>query len=248
MFLSLMLSSTIVFGSNDSGYPTFNKDLKPHLVAGGCAGVAIAPFIYGFQMKSALLKNEPFKGRYIASLKLAPSVSPTVGTTILLQNMSYGFAENYMHQNPYISCVFGAGMSAPLYAVFNGQGMGLSINDSLRKMTRWQCGYIICRETMFLGSLKISKPVSQSLEEMYGKQWYVTNASHFCVGSLGAACSHGFDACLTYDQMESTFKKQVQQFGFKQALTRGMLPRSIATGFFNIVYQNMKENVHQALN
>lgn len=207
------------------------------------AAFAIIPVYYGFVAKSAQQIGKPiprmtlyeaFKG----GLKASPTIGAIVGTQMIVQSV----AEKMLMKNSecknnepdffrmFASALMVGSISAPALAIFNGQTMGQTAKESLRRLSAKQAGAIVSRETSFLFSIRISDPVSNAMKSVFGDNKIVEYVSAFFSGAVGSIIGHPADTALTLwqNRMKVTHARQ---------LMWGAPMKALATGGFAMCYK-----------
>ncbi len=175
--------------------------------------------------------------------RAAPTISVIVGTQMISQNLiEKGFKaimkgisgkEDHFALMLVTSMIVG-GISAPALAVFNGQTMGRTVKESLRSLSQKQTIAIVTRETSFLFSLRVSKPMSEFMEDRCGKNKAVEYGSTFAAGAIGSLVGHPADTALTLWQKGRNVENLSQ-------LMRGGPVKALTVGGFSICYKTVKE-------
>ncbi|GAB4227953.1 MAG: hypothetical protein Tsb0021_05030 [Chlamydiales bacterium] len=225
----------LLINSDSENYRKFFKHVSPPLAA----SIAIIPTFYGFALKSARqLGDTSFHLTYRQSIKEGVKAAPIngiiVGTQLIAQNFLEGQFEKDNHASIVISSLIVGGVSAPAYAIFNGQTMGKTARESLKNFSKYQALSIMFRETCFLFSLRISGPLNQKFKESYGENKVIKVATIFFTGSFGGIMTHPLDTYLT------CLQKNVKVENVSHSL-RGIIPRSFTVGSFAVCYNLLKE-------
>lgn len=224
------------------------QELWTYCAAPIAAGIAIIPVFYGFIAKSALQIGEPTskitaKQAIHKGFKAAPTIGIIVGTQMLVQSI----AENTLtkkvnthnkqagHLHILTSSILTGILSAPAYAVFNGQTLGISIAQSLKTLSLKQTVAIVTRESSFLFSLRISDHVSTYLKDKEDNK-ITANCAVFITGAVGGIIGHPADTALTLWQIGLKVERL-------SLLSRGILTRALAVGGFSVLYKTTKDKL-----
>ncbi|MBX7067526.1 MAG: hypothetical protein K1X28_09880 [Parachlamydiales bacterium] len=173
------------------------------------AGIAIVPPFADMVAKSAQQLGQPVpKTPYVESLKggmkAAPTVGAIVGTQMIVQkaveNRLFGKSRAEDLTSKLASSGIVGAVSAPFLAVFNGQSMGWSARESLRKFTPKQALAIAVQETAFVGGLSASDPLSEEMKKQIGNSKAVEYATAFFSGAAGSVAGHPANTVLTRSQ------------------------------------------------
>ncbi len=216
--------------------------LAPYLIPPAAASAAIIPVFYGFMGKSALQKGLEmprfnFKEAVIKGVKASPILAiQVVAQTAIEQGIGKYFpAGESKTSSMVLSALIVGAISAPSLAVFNGQSMGYSWKESMKKLTVKQTGAIVARETSFLFAIRISDPVSDAMKEHFGDNKAVGYSSAFITGAIGSLVGHPADTILTCGQ--AGIKVQARH------LLRGATVRAGTVGALSVIYKFVKESL-----
>ncbi|MBS3904359.1 MAG: hypothetical protein KGZ39_03430 [Simkania sp.] len=245
-----MSSSTLPAASNGQPLDVWAR-VAPYLIPPAAASAAIVPVFYGFIAKSALQVGAPIPKMPIIEVlkggfKAAPTIGAIVGTQIAVQKAvekvlakgSHGDQETASSARILASSMIVGGASAPALAVFNGQTMGRSIVESLKKLTAKQAGAIVVRETSFLFSLRISDPLGRAMKQVGGDNKAVEYGAAFTSGAIGSVIGHPADTALTL------WQRNIQIDSFR-SLMRGSPVKAVAVGGFAVCYKFIKEKLEE---
>lgn len=223
-----------------------NEKLTPPI----SAACAICPSLWLFMKKTAIQQDRFLskKDLFFDSIGLIPRTVPIIFCTIGLQNFSASNLE-LLGVGVFPASFLAATISSPLYTIFNGQGMKISMLESLKHMTFSQNICVIGRETMFVYSLRTSVPFCNYImkSDYFREKPYIEWLSYFMVGFGGSILGHPFDCALTYYQMKSNIMEQVHKHSIFQAFTKGLFIRGLAVGSFNLFYQEAKKILNKNL-
>ncbi len=237
------MSSSVT--SPNSGPPSQGvwSSVAPYVVPPVAASLAIVPVFRDMVAKSAQQKGEPvpsmtFKEGVKGGSKMAPTVGGIVGTQMAIQRV----VEQAVKQDSQPGNVFSklassavVGMtSAPVLAVFNGQTMGWTAREALKKFSLKQGGAIAAQETAFVGGLSVADNVAAVMKEALGDNKVVDYMAAFVSGVAGSVAGHPANTALTRWQSGMSVDKVRQ-------LMWGVCRRARAIGGFSVGYKFCKE-------
>lgn len=222
------------------------SSLTPYLIPPAAAGAAVIPIFYGFMAKSALQKGQEmphfnFRGVVTGGFKASPTVGAIVGIQMVAQNAIEQGINKILPEGEskaasmVLSALIVGAISAPPLAVLNGQSMGYSPIESLKKLTIKQTGAIVGRETSFLFAIRISDPVSEAMRKQFGDHKGVVFSAAFMSGVIGSLVGHPADTALTCWQ--AGIKVQARH------LMCGATIRAGTVGAFSVIYKIVKEGL-----
>lgn len=215
----------------------------PYVVPPIAASAAIVPVFRDMIAKSALQKGQPVPSMTILmsvkeGIKAAPIVGAIVGTQMIVQNfvekaLSKESNEGSLSSALVSSAVVGA-TSAPVLAVFNGQTMGWTIRESLRKFSARQGMTIAIQETAFVGGLSVADRLAVAMRKTFGHNKAVDYTAAFVAGAAGSLAGHPANTALTRWQSGMTVDSVSQ-------LMWGSARKARAVGAFSVIYKLGKE-------
>lgn len=219
----------------------------PHLAPPVAASVAIPPVFYGFMAKSAQqlgnpIPRLPIKVVLQEGCKAAPTIGVIVGTQMAAQKAVEEVLKSLRKDDApraslmLVSSMTVGALSAPALAVFNGQTMGRTALESLRSLSARQTLAIVARETSFLFSLRVSRPLEEWMKDSFGDHRGVGLSSTFAAGAIGSLIGHPADTALTLWQKG----RKVENFS---QLMRGGPIKALTVGAFSILYKSTKEMI-----
>lgn len=126
-----------------------------------------------------------------------------------------------------ISSVVVGGISAPFWAIFNGQTLGWSVERSLREFSSRQGVAIIVREAIFLASLRLSTPLNDTLKVSLGDSQTLFLSSCFISAMAGSFLSHPADTVFTLSQKKHKIRAS--------QLMKGSQITALAIGVFAVL-------------
>jgi hypothetical protein len=240
--------SSLSPAQNGQSVSVWSSYVAPYLAPPLAASIAIVPVFYGFIVKSAQQMAQPIPRMTVrealkGGIKAAPTIGIIVGTQMSVQKI----AEEVLMKNKQnrdkpnftsmlVSSALVGVISAPAYAVFNGQTMNRTAMESLRALSARQATAIVSRETSFLFSLRISDPVSEAMKRAIGDNKIVEYSSAFISGAIGSVIGHPADTALTL------WQKEMQVESCRQ-LMRGASAKALAVGGFSVFYKVTKEMI-----
>lgn len=221
----------------------FWASITPYVVPPVAASIAIVPVFRDMVAKSAMQKGQPipcvpFSASLKAGIKAAPTVGAIVGTQMIIQSLlEKTLAEDSKATNLSStlasSAIVGA-ISAPVLAVFNGQTMGWSMRESLRKFSPRQGLAIATQETAFVGGLSVSDKLAIVMRRNFGDYKAIDYTAAFIAGSVGSLAGHPANTALTRWQSGMPLNS------FSQSMW-GATRKARAIGCFSIVYKLGKD-------
>jgi hypothetical protein len=225
-----------------SSITTISEGLRPYLAPPIAAGLAIVPVFHELTKKSLEQQGLPISSlSYRASLKNGFKAAPTVGIIVATQMSLASCLERELStrwgsKSPVITVLssffVGAG-SAPILAIFNGQTMGWTIRDSLRRFSIRQGAAITLQETAFVAGLSLADKLTIVMKKRFGDSRGIDYTAAFVAGYLGSLAGHPANTALTRWQSGLTIN-------MKQSLW-GSLRKARAIGAFAILYKFGKE-------
>jgi hypothetical protein len=218
--------------------------VSPYVVPPTAASLAIVPVFCDMVAKSAEQKGQRLPSMSFfegvkGGLKAAPTVGAIVGTQMLLQNWveTSLVGENADLSSALASSAVVGTLSAPILAVFNGQTMGWSLRESLRRFTPKQGAAIAVQETAFVAGLSVADKLAEVLKERFGESPVVDYTAAFASGAAGSLAGHPANTALTRWQSGLTLDS------FRQSMW-GAARKARAVGFFSVIYKFAKQNLN----
>ena len=204
------------------------------LTKAAAGGIAIVPCFYGFAAKNAhqlgrKLDPMTFSKVVRGGLTIAPSF-----TTLLAIQLEVQKCVNEQTQNSAIASIVAGAVSSPFLAIFNGQGMGMNMRQSLRNMSLKQAGTITAREGSFLFALEVDKKIKPLVKQTLGESKGAEYGAAFVTGVIGSLCGQVFDTPLTLWQKGM----EVERWSH---LARGAPARAITIGSFFVLFKGTQE-------
>lgn len=209
---------------------------------GGCASVALVPNFW-FLMEKTRLQTKAhtaktsFPFSISTGIRAIPNTCGVISTQFFCQSMGEAFFAGVLPASylPIAGCLAGALASAPLYDIMNRQTMGENFFPALKGFIKSPITTvpIVLRELAFLGSLRISQPLSQEIQTRLGESPMISNSSYFITGFAGSLLGHPFDSLLTQSQTNQAISRALGN------LMRGGVTKAVGIGFFNVLYQNL---------
>lgn len=196
------------------------------------AGAAIIPVFYGFKAKIAWQLGNPLPSvNMLQLLKGGLGAAPVISTQVLLQLVveeQIAKVGNQGFPTMLASALTVGSLSVPLLTILNGQAQDRSWSESLRRLSFKQAGALVARETSFLFSVRVSRPISNAMKEMGGDHPLIEHGSAFVTGVIGSLFGHPPDTAFTLWQ-------NGRKFTLSQSM-RGVAPRALACGSFTMIY------------
>lgn len=221
----------------------------PYVVPPVAASVAIIPAFRDLVAKSAQQKGQPVPVMTLmesmkAGTRAAPTVGAIVGGQMVLQKLVekalFGSSgEGSLSTTLGSSAVVGTA-SAPVLAVFNGQTMGWTVRESLRRFSARQGMAIAIQETAFVGGLSIADRLAALMRKRFGSNKAVDYTAAFIAGAAGSLAGHPANTALTRWQSGMTVHSVRQ-------LMRGSVRKARAVGSFSVVYKLGKEALNSTV-
>jgi hypothetical protein len=219
--------------------------ILPYVVPPIAASAAIVPAFRDMIAKSAQQKGLPipsmsFKASVKEGFKAAPTVGAIVGTQMVLQKvveniLSAESTSQSLSSTLTSSAIIGTA-SAPVLAVFNGQTMGWSARESLRRFSAKQGLAIAIQETAFVGGLSVADQLAVVMKKRLGSSKAVDYIAAFIAGAAGSLAGHPANTALTRWQSGMPVEN------FSQ-LMWGSLRKARAVGIFSVVYKLGKDTL-----
>jgi hypothetical protein len=232
-----------ISSSNNSPTKSYLKTTLEYLTPPIAAAIAIIP-LYGDLVKKSALQLETkapkllMNERIMGGLRLSPTVGLIVGAQMVLQTQvekqifPYTKADNL---TSLLQSSFIVGLaSAPILAVFNGQTMGLSVRESLKRFSIKQASAITLQETAFVCGITAAEKAAKLTEPYFGKSKTNDYLAAFLSGALGSLAGHPANAYLTRQQ------NHLKILNFKQVV-QGSLIKARAIGIFSVGYKAITE-------
>ena len=200
-----------------------------------------------------MIKSTQQQGKSVPRITLLQGVlagaraAPIIGSIIGAQMITQEFVEKKIFtppkegQKPSLSTMLSSSvivgaLSAPGLAVFNGQSMGKTAMQSLKGLSTLQVAAIISRESLFLLSMRASKPASDYMKKRFGDSSAIVYGSAFASGSFGSIISQPADTLLT------CWQNGIKVTNFSQAM-RGGPVKAATVGTFAMIYPLVKEKL-----
>ncbi len=223
--------------------------MVPYVVPPIAASTAIIPVFRDMIAKSAQQKglpilDMPFEVSLKEGIKAAPIVGAIVGTQMVVQNivekvLSGESSSKSLSLTLVSSAIVGV-VSAPVLAVFNGQTMGWSIRESLRKFSAKQGVAIAVQETAFVGGLSVADQLAAVMKKRFGNSKAVDYTAAFVAGAAGSLAGHPANTALTRWQSGMSVDSLHQ-------LMWGSCRKARAIGVFSVVYKLGKDTLNSTL-
>lgn len=172
--------------------------------------------------------------------KAAPTVGAIVGTQMIVQSIVekklLGESGEINLSTTLISSAIVGAISAPVLAVFNGQTMGWTIRESLRKFSCKQGMAIAVQETAFVGGISVADHLAAIMKRTFGDNKAVDYAAAFVAGASGSLIGHPANTALTRWQNGKIVEGGSQ-------LMWGSLRKARAIGIFSLCYKLGKDTL-----
>jgi hypothetical protein len=215
--------------------------IAPYAVPPVAAAVAIVPVFRDLIAKSAQQKGLPVPSMTSVEcmkegIKAAPTVGAIVGVQMALQHMveqALVGESKSLWSTVKSSAIVGTA-SAPVLAVFNGQTMGWTVAESLRKFSPRQGIAIACQETAFVGGLSAADRLAVVMRKKFGNNKVVDYTAAFIAGVLGSLVGHPGNTALTLWQSGLKVENPRQ-------LMWGSARKARAIGVFSLGYKFVKD-------
>jgi hypothetical protein len=204
------------------------------------ASIAIIPAFRDMVIKSAQQKGESIPSIRLldgvkGGVKAAPTVGAIVGTQMVAQHLiEKALTKNGGIENMLVSSALVGTASAPILAVFNGQTMGWSLLESLRKFTLKQAAAISIQETAFVAGICATDKLAEEMKRTCGDKKVVEYVAAFLSGAAGSLAGHPANTALTRWQSGMSLDHASQ-------LMWGAARKARAVGCFSVVYKFGKE-------
>lgn len=202
-----------------------------YVVKPGVAAVAILPAFHDLKAKGALQLGLPVpKMTFFEKATCGFKAGPTTGLVIGLQLLLHKGIEKHFVKEQNVPTMFASAavvgvVSAPVLAVFNGQGNDLAPRESLRRLTAKQGLALAVQETLFVTGIVAGGRFSEELKGNKLAEYGVAFAS----GAVGSLAGHPANTFVTREQ-------NLMQTKFHQ-LMWGSLRKARAVGVFAVLYK-----------
>lgn len=225
---------------------SLEQSIAPYALPPIAASIAIVPVFRDMIVKSAQQKGMPIPSMPIRiSLKEGIKAAPTVGTIVGVQMISQRILEKALlkesdsknFSSTLISSAIVGTASAPILAIFNGQTMGWTIKQTLRKFSAKQGLAIAIQETAFVGGLSIADQLAAILNKKFGNSKAIDYTASFIAGAAGSLAGHPANTALTRWQSGLTINNPRQ-------LMWGSMRKARAVGIFSMIYKAGKETLN----
>lgn len=219
--------------------------IGPYVIPPIAASGAIIPAFKHMIYKSALQKGQPIVPiSYMKGIsegcKAAPTVGAIVGSQMIIQNyvekVIVGDKRKASLTDTFVSSGIVGIISSPILAIFNGQTMGLTLRESIRKFTLRQGVTIAGQETCFILGICASDRISTIMKSQFGDNKTVDYSGAYISGALGSIAGHPFNTALTRWQSGLTIDNPRQ-------LMWGAARKAHAVGIFAVCYKLAKEKM-----
>lgn len=223
--------------------------MAPYFVPPIAASAAIVPVFRDMIAKSAQQKGLPipdmsFKTSVKEGIKAAPIVGVIVGTQMVVQSvvekvLSGKSSSKSLASTLASSAIVGTA-SAPVLAVFNGQTMGWTVRESLRRFSAKQGVAIAIQETAFVCGLSVADQLAAVMKKRFGNSKAVDYTAAFVAGAAGSLAGHPANTALT------RWQSGMSVDSFRQ-LMWGSVRKARAVGIFSITYKLGKDTLNSTL-
>ncbi len=213
--------------------------MAPYLAPPIAASAAIVLVFRDMIAKSAQQKGlavpiMSFEAGVKEGIKAAPTVGAIVGTQMVVQSavekmLSGGEDRKSLSTTLTSSAIVGSA-SAPVLAVFNGQTMGWTVRESLRRFSPRQAMAIAVQETAFVGGLSVADQVATAMKNRFGDSKVVDYTAAFVTAAAGSLAGHPANTALTRWQSGMSVDSC-------RSLMWGALRKARAVGAFSVLYQ-----------
>jgi hypothetical protein len=223
--------------------------VAPYVIPPVAASAAIVLVFHDMVAKSAQQKGQaiptmPLMEILKGGVKAAPTVGAIVGTQMVLQSLLEktltGQSNAGSLSSTFASSAVVGTASAPVLAVFNGQTMGWSVRESLRRFSAKQGLAIAVQETAFVGGLSAADRLAVPMRKWFGNNKAIDYIAAFVAGAAGSLAGHPANTALTRWQSGMTVDSACQ-------LMWGSLRKARAVGGFSIVYKFGKEALNSTV-
>jgi len=235
-----------------NGQPSHSlwSTVAPYVVPPVAAAAAIVPVFQDLIAKSALQKGESVPAISVIEgvrkgFKAAPTVGAIVGTQMILQSfvektLVKDEADKSSLPSKLASSAVVGTISAPILAVFNGQTMGWSLRESLRRFSAKQGLAIALQETAFVGGLSAADLLATEMKQKFGDNKVVECTAAFTAGAAGSLAGHPANTSLTRWQNGLTVDSLRQSMW-------GAARKARAAGCFSIFYKFGKDALNDSV-
>lgn len=198
---------------------------------------AIVPVFWGLMTKSAQQKGLPTPYMKVREaighgVRATPAFGIFAGTQLVAQEVIEGWLVKKRGVKDMTTMALAAVavgvISVPPAVIFNGMTQNMGPMESFKGLNAAQVIAITSRETSFLASIRVSKPLSEELEKVLGKGPATTILSGFLSGGIGSFFGHPFDTWLT--------RSQAKLPTTARDLMRGAPVKAVSLGIFTVLY------------
>ncbi len=217
--------------------------MLPYVVPPIAASVAIVPAFRDMVAKSAQQQGRPVPYTTLleswkGGIRAAPTVGGIVGTQMVIQRFVEktlsGTSDTGSISSTLASSAVVGVASAPVLAVFNGQTMGWSVRETLKRFSAKQGMAIAIQETAFVVGLSVADRLAAAMRVRFGDNKAVDYTAAFVAGAAGSLAGHPANTALTRWQSGMTVDSIRQ-------LMWGSARKARAIGVFSVIYKLGKE-------
>lgn len=218
-------------------------EMFPYVTPPLAASVAIIPIFRDLVVKSALQKGAPTPYMSVmdgirGGVQAAPTVGVIVGTQMVfqrvLEKILMGNKDTKEMATLLVSSAIVGTASSPILAVFNGQTMGWTVVESMRRLSVRQCAAISVQETAFVGGLSAADRLAEEMRRHCGNSKTVDYVAAFISGYLGSLAGHPANTALTRWQSGMKIENVTQ-------LMWGAARKARAMGLFSVGYKAVSD-------
>ena len=234
-----MSSSTTPATQNGSPFKGVWPLLAPYVASPVAASAAIVPPFRYLMEKSAQQRGLPVpRIPILTGLKEGVKAAPNVGLIIAIQLALQQKIENALTGDESKSSLpskLGSSalvgvVSIPPLAFFDGQTMGWTMRETLRRFTPKQGLAIAFQETSFVGGQSVSDRLASAMKRQFGDHWAIDYVAAYTAGAFGSLAGHPGNTALTRWQNGLTVD------GFRQSML-GAARKGHAIGVFSVLYR-----------
>jgi hypothetical protein len=202
------------------------------------SSVAIVPVYRDLVAKSAQQKGQPIPAMtHREGMKKGVKAAPVVGMLVGSQLVSRSLVERVLvgSNGGSLASVLASSaivglVSAPVFAVYNGQTMGWTMVESLRRFTLLQGVAIAVLETTFVVGVSVADRLGLAMRRRFGDHRMIDYAAAFVTGAVGSLVGHPADTALT------RWQNGMRVENFRQ-LMWGSARKARAIGSFSVLYK-----------
>lgn len=220
-------------------YSNWYKEITPYIAPPLAASAAMVGAFRYMVEKSALQQGFVLPGitdmqGWAGGLKAAPTVGLIVGAQMAIQKVVERALNNGQSSQELSMKLASSGIvgmaSTPFLAIFNGQTMGWTISQTLKKLNLKQTAAISIQEAAFVGGLSVADQLAFRMKRWLGDDRIVDYIAAYFAGVCGGLAGHPANTALTRWQNGLKIDHASQ-------LMWGAARRARGVGLFSVLYK-----------